>query len=104
MGLPLIYLLRRYIAPLRRAERQAWTEALYVKMLRRQIEVNSLGELETQFTENADTVATFYQDSIPAAIEGLGMMVGCGALLRPHRLGAFALCPQSFSASPHRSL
>lgn len=87
VGLPVIYLLRRHLAPLRRAERQAWTEALYVKMLRRQIKVNSLGELETQFTENADTVATFYQDSIPAAIEGLGIMVGCGLLLCSAHIG-----------------
>lgn len=87
VGLPLIYLLRRYIAPLRRTERQKWREVLYGKMLRRQIEVNNLGELETQFTENADTVASFYQDSIPAAIEGLGMMVGCGALLCSAHIG-----------------
>ncbi len=81
LGLPLIYFGRRKLGKVLRAERQLFREKLYRDMIERRIGVDSVGEMDVRFSNDADTVAGYYQDTVPSMVEGVGIMVSVTILL-----------------------
>lgn len=81
LGLPLIYFGRRKLGKVLRAERQLFREKLYRDMIERRIGVDSVGEMDVRFSNDADTVAEYYQEAIPSMVEGAGIMISVTILL-----------------------
>lgn len=80
-GLPVIYFWRKKLGRILRADRQAFRETLYRDIIERRILVESTGELDVRLSNDADTVAEYYQSAVPAFVEGLGIMLGAAVLL-----------------------
>lgn len=81
IGLPVIFILRKKLSELMRADRQSFREKLYLDIIERRISVDSTGELDVRLSNDADTVAEYYQTAIPTAIEGALIMLGSAVLL-----------------------
>lgn len=81
VGLPAIFVLRRKLGSLMRADCQSFREKLYSDIIRRKISIDSTGELDVRLSNDADTVAEYYQTAIPSAIEGILIMLGSVVLL-----------------------
>lgn len=81
IGLPVIFILRRGLGRLMRADRQSFREKLYSDIIERRISVDSTGELDVKLSNDADTVAGYYQTALPTAIEGALIMLGSVVLL-----------------------
>lgn len=81
IGLPVIFILRRGLGRLMRADRQSFREKLYSDIIERRISVDSTGELDVKLSNDADTVAEYYQTALPTAIEGALTMLGSAVLL-----------------------
>ncbi len=81
LGLPLIYFGRRKLGKVLRAERQLFREKLYRDMIERRIGVDSVGEMDVRFSNDAGTVAEYYQEAIPSMVEGAGIMISVTILL-----------------------
>lgn len=80
-GLPLIYFLQRALGRLLREERQRWREKVYGGILAGRIQVDSAGELDVRLSNDADAVADYYQQALPSAAEGVGVLLGAAALI-----------------------
>ncbi len=61
VGLPAIFVLRRKLGALMRADRQSFREKLYADIIGRRISIESIGELDVRLSNDADTVAEYYQ-------------------------------------------
>ena len=81
VGLPAIFVLRRKLGALMRADRQSFREKLYADIIGRRISIESIGELDVRLSNDADTVAEYYQTAIPSAVEGALIMLGSAVLL-----------------------
>lgn len=69
VGLPAIFVLRRKLGAIMRADRQSFREKLYADIIGRRISIESIGELDVRLSNDADTVAEYYQTAIPSAVE-----------------------------------
>lgn len=81
IGLPVIFILRKKLGELIRADSQSFREKLYSDIIERRISVESTGELDVRLSNDADTVAEYYQSAIPSAVEGALIMLGSAVLL-----------------------
>lgn len=81
IGLPVIYFWQKRLGRILRNDRQVFREKLYRDVIERRITVESTGELDVRLSNDADTVAEYYQSALPAAVEGLGIMLGATFLL-----------------------
>ncbi len=97
IGLPVIYIFRKTLGHFLRSDRQNYREKLYGDIIRHRINVESIGELDVRLSNDADTVAEYYQSSLPSAVEGVGIMLGAALLLcRAHLLLGLLLFALSF--------
>lgn len=87
VGLPVIYFWRKALGRMVRDDRQDFREKLYEVVIDRRLTVENTGELEVRLTRDGDTVAEFYQSSLPAAIESGGIILGATVLLCRAHLG-----------------
>lgn len=81
IGLPVIYFGRKGLGRILRDDRQAFREMLYRGMIERHIPVESTGEMDVRLSNDADTVAEYFQSAIPTALEGVGIILGATLLL-----------------------
>lgn len=81
VGMLPIYFLTKYQASAVRQEKQNFLEGLYRALLDGRMSAKSPGELDVKLVEDADTVVSFYQNALPAAIGSLTVMAGAGVLL-----------------------
>ncbi|MDE7327341.1 MAG: ATP-binding cassette domain-containing protein [Lachnospiraceae bacterium] len=81
LGLPVIYFGRRKLGQVLRTERQLFREKLYLDMIKRRIKVDSVGEMNVRFSNDADTVAEYFQTAVPSMVEGAGIMISVIILL-----------------------
>ena len=81
IGLPVIFILRKKLGELIRADSQSFREKLYSDIIERRISVESTGELDVRLSNDANTVAEYYQSAIPSAVEGALIMLGSAVLL-----------------------
>ncbi len=81
IGLPVIYFWRRRLGRTIRQDRQDFREKLYGDIIWRRIPVESTGEMDVRLSNDADTVAEYFQSAVPAAVEGIGIILGATILL-----------------------
>lgn len=81
IGLPVIYFGRKSLGRILRDDRQAFRETLYRGIIKRRIPVESTGEMDVRLSNDADTVAEYFQSAIPTALEGVGIIFGATLLL-----------------------
>lgn len=75
-GLPFVFTLKKRLARTIRQEKQDWREELYRDMIGRRIDIAGKGELDVRLSNDADAVADYFQEALPAAAEGIGIAVG----------------------------
>lgn len=81
MGLPIIYGWSKKRNWWKREDRQRFYEEMYRRVIDRKLNVNSTGDLAVKLSNDSGTVAAYYQDTLPAAAEGIAIMLGSAVLL-----------------------
>ena len=80
-GLPVVYGWAKKCSFWKREDHQHFREEMYRRVIDRTLDVDSTGDLTVKLSTDSDTVAAFYQDTLPAAVEGIAITLGSVALL-----------------------
>lgn len=80
-GLPIVFVWAKKCGFLKREDHQCFREELYRRVVDRTLDVESIGDLTVKLSTDSDTVAAYYQDTLPAAVEGISIILGSVALL-----------------------
>lgn len=81
IGLPVVYGWAKRCGGVKREDHQRFREEMYRWVIDRKIDVDSTGDLIVKLSTDSNTVAAYYQDTLPAAAEGIAIMLGCVVLL-----------------------
>ena len=80
-GLPIVFVWAKKCGFLKREDHQRFREEMYRRVIDRMLDVGSTGDLSVKLSTDSDTVAAYYQDMLPAAAEGIAIMLGSVTLL-----------------------
>jgi len=80
-GLPVVFVWSKKCNFWKREDHQRFREELYRRVINRTLDVGSTGDLSVKLSTDSDTIAAYYQDTLPAAAEGIAIMLGSVTLL-----------------------